>query len=80
MSTRIKQLIFIAVATSFVTLASSSFASAQYPKVVNSVTPAVVGYTAEPAGLFGFSTRYRPIVASGATPVAVKPVTVANPV
>ena len=82
MSKRIKTLIGVVMAASFVTLASSNFASAQYftsaqyPVMVNTVTPTVVGYTAEPAGLFGLRTRVRPIVAPVATPVAVTPVPV----
>ena len=80
MSKRTTQLIGIAIATSFVTLASSNFASAQDVVVVNTVTPTVVGHTVEPAGLFGFRTRVRPIVAPVVTPVAVKPVTVVRPV
>ena len=35
-----------------------------------------MGYSAEPAGLFGFQTRYRPIVA----PVEVSPVTYVQPI
>ena len=77
MSKRAKQLICVALAATLVTLASSSSANAQYPVVVNTVTPAVVGYSAEPAGLFGLRTRYRPVVAPVATPVAVTPVAVA---
>ena len=64
------------MAISFITVATSNEASAQYPVVVNAVTPTVVGYTAEPAGLFGLRTRVRPIVAPVATPVAVTQVAV----
>ena len=85
MSKTIKKFTIVAIAAAFVTFATSNFASAQYPVVVNSVTPAVVGYTAEPAGVFGLRTRYRPVVAPVArpvavTPVAVQPVTVVKPV
>ena len=52
---------FVAVAFVF---ATSNQASAQYPVTYTTVQPAVVGYTAEPAGLFGFRTAYRPIVSN----------------
>ena len=45
MSTRTKQLICVAMATSFVTLATTGFARAQDIVLVNSVTPMVVGHT-----------------------------------
>ena len=73
MSKTAKKLLAVAIAGLAITLAASQSAHAQYPVAV---APAVVGYSAEPAGLFGFQTRYRPVVA----PVAVAPVTYVQPV
>lgn len=76
MSKSIKNVVCVVLTASFVTLATSSLASAQSPVVVNSVTPTVVGYSVEPAGLFSWRTRYRPVVAPVVTPVTVNPVRV----
>ena len=84
MSVRIRKSIVALMATPLLIVASSRPAKAQQPVVVNTVTPAVVGYAAERAGLFGLRTRIRPIVAPYSTPVAVmsapvQPVTVLRP-
>ena len=56
-------------------------AHAQQAFAVTPAAPAVVGFTAERRGLFGWRTVYRPIVAPVATAVPVAPaVTVARPV
>ncbi len=62
-----------------------SQAQAQYPIAVTQVqpvVPAVVGYTAERRGLFGWRVVYRPVVAGVAAPVVTSavPVTMAQPV
>ena len=68
------------VACLVITLSTSTLVRAQYPVAVKSYPgaykPAVVGYTVEPAGLFGLQTRYRAVVA----PVAVKPIQYVQPV
>lgn len=56
--------------------AQSPPAVVPYAVAVTPTAPAVVGYTAEPAGVLGWRTRYRPVVA----PVQVAPVTYVKPV
>ena len=60
-----------------------SSAHAQYPVAVTPVqpvVPAVVGYTAERRGLFGWRTDYRPVVAGVPTVPVAPAVAVAPPV
>lgn len=77
-------LVLVAVVT-VASLAVQGDAHAQYPVSVTTVQPvvptAVVGYTAERRGLFGWRVVYRPIVAPVAAPVPVTTtVSVARPV
>ncbi len=76
--------LLVAAVMSGAVISMSSESEAQVPVAVSPAVPAVVGYTAERRGLFGWRVVYRPVVApvAAAVPVAgVAPtVTVARPV
>jgi hypothetical protein len=79
-SRQFTRVLYCAVAVSCLMLATNKEASAQYPVYyapVQPVAPAVVGYSARRAGLFGQRVVVRPVFA----PVAVSaPVVAARPV
>ena len=75
----VTRLLSLATVASLLMLATQNEAQAQYPVYyapVQPVAPAVVGYSARRAGLFGQRVVVRPIVA----PVAAAPVVLARPV
>lgn len=70
MTKSMTQIVCVALTATLLTIFTADTANAQYPVVVQPTVPAVVGYTAQPAGLFGLRTRITPVVA----PVAAAPV------